>query len=313
MTLDPEDIERWSEPPGEFMRSWTDEVLHDALRRSRLLRERGYVFGSGSSGRPPAEKEFEVFRQGSYANGTTISGASDVDLVIQLKVPFEENVVALTRPELQNFDDRYADTLLTWEVFRRDVLAGISERYWVDPGNKCFAISDWDSLVRVPADILPAMEFRLYEAFPVPGVEIYEEGVFFRDKFGHPIVNFPKQHLRNGTIKNRWTGGRFKEMVRVVKHACRRAVERDGLDPENVAPSYFIECLLYNVPDDEYRTSRPEAFANVVRWLNRWPAENRDDFERQLCQNELVPMFGTGPDHWETGPAEKFIDTLNKL
>jgi hypothetical protein len=313
MTIDPEDMRRWAEAPGEFMLAWTDEVLRDALRDSRLLRERGYLFGSGSGGRSPAEQEYEVFRQGSYANGTNISGSSDVDLVIQLKMPFEENVKVLTPDDLDNFDERYTETLLTWELFRQDVLDGIGERYFVNEGNKCIDISDWDSLVRLPADILPAMEYRLYEAFPVPGVEIYEEGVFFRDKAGHPIVNFPKQHLRNGNVKNRWTGGRFKEVIRVAKHARRRAIKRELLRPEDAAPSYFIECLFFNVPDNEYRTTIHAAFYNAVRWLSRLHAESSHGFKQLLCQNGLVPLFGPGPDQWDTGPAGRFVDALLAL
>jgi hypothetical protein len=316
MTIDPEKVRRWAKPPGEFTLSWTHGVLRDALRESRLLRERGYLFSSGSRGPMPVEQEYEVFLQGSYANGTNISGSSDVDLVIQLKIPFEENVEALEsddrKNDLDNFTRRYEDTTLTSEFFRQDVRDGLSERYFVHDGNKCIDISDWDSPIRIPADILPALEYRKYNAFPLPGVEEYEEGVFFRDRDGNGIINFPKQHLRNGNIKDRWTGGRFKEVVRVAKHARRKAIKRELIE-ESTAPSYFIECLFYNVPDDEFRTNIHSAFYKAANWLVRLQADSPEEFSDLTCQNGLLELFGTGSGQWCTARAEKFITALLEL
>ena len=187
MTSDPDDQDRsddeisdeeiieWAKPPDEFRLSWTEAVLRDALRYSGRLDEHPY----------------EVFLQGSYANHTNITESSDVDLVVMLTLPFEENVAALDPNGLKNFVDRYEDTWYGWEEFREDVLASLRESYFVAEGNKCVDIRDWDSLVRVPADIVPTIEYRLYSAFPTPQHEVYEEGVFFRDRLGHPIVNSP--------------------------------------------------------------------------------------------------------------------------
>jgi hypothetical protein len=292
-SIDPDDMKKWAERPGEFTLSWTEAVLREALQYAKRLQARPY----------------EIFLQGSYANRTNISQSSDVDLVVLLKLPFEENVAALDPIGLANFTERYEETFYGSEEFREDVLASLRELYFVLEGNKCVDIRDWDSLVRVPADILPAIEYRLYSAFPAPGVEIYEEGVFFRDRDGKPIINFPKQHLRNGNAKDVLAGGRFKQIVRVAKHARRRAAERKLIAPDT-APSYFIECLFYNVPSDEFRTTLPQAFGNAVGWLDQCRHERPDVFASLDCQNGLVRLFGEAADQWRVPQAEAFIDAL---
>ncbi len=290
---DPDDIERWAEPPGRFTLSWTEAVLREALQYADRLQDRPY----------------EIFLQGSYANRTTIRQSSDVDLVVMLTLPFEENINALDPAGRINFADRYEETFYGWEHFREDVLAALREQYFVKEGNKCVDIHDWDSLVRVPADILPAIEYRWYSAFPLPDVEVYEQGVFFRDSAGTPIVNFPKQHLRNGNAKDLVTGGRFKQIVRVAKHARRAAVTGKVLDA-GAAPSYFVECLFFNVPDDDYRTALPKAYDNAVSWLDACRRERPTEFAGLSCQNGLVPLFGTGPDQWSVEAAGQLIDAL---
>ncbi len=297
MTLPPEMIRQWAEPPGRFTLSWTENALRDALQHAARLHERKY----------------EIFLQGSYANHTNISGTSDVDLVIQMKQPFEENVEALDNTGRRNFYNRYDDTLYGWEDFREDVLATLRETYFVHEGRKCIDIRDWDSLIRVPADILPAIEYRYYTGFPAPNKEIYEEGVFFRDSSGKPIINFPKQHLRNGRRKDRATGGRFKPTVRVVKHARNHAADRKSEFKSERAPSYFIECLLYNVPNRIFRASLPTAFENCLSWLDNCSRDDPDRFGSFCCQNGLVDLFGNRPDQWCSKAADDLITELRAL
>jgi len=294
--INPEDMAAWAKPPGDFMLSWTEDVLREALRYARRLGERPY----------------EIFLQGSYASRTNIDELSDVDLVVMLQLPFEEDIDALDVAGKANFDRRYWEDFYGWEDFREDVLDSLRESYFVDPGNKCIGICDWDSLARVPADILPALEFRLYSAFPNPFTEIYQQGVFFRDGAGNPITNFPKQHVANGNDKDLRTGRRFKQVIRVAKHARRLAVQQRLLD-EGMGPSYLIECLLYNVPDEFYRAALPDAFYGAVDWLHRCCHEKPKTFAELPCQNELIALFGDGPDQLKVLAAEKLIDALLKV
>ncbi|WP_203901437.1 nucleotidyltransferase domain-containing protein [Virgisporangium aliadipatigenens] len=254
-----------------------------------------------------APLRYEIFVQGSYANDTNIRGDGDVDLVIQLNLPLEEQLHELTPDEKHEFWKSYESTDYGWEEFREDVLGVLRRRYFVHAGRKCVGIHDLDSLLRLPADVLPAIEYRRYRAFPSLAGEEYDEGVFFRD-LGDPqqraITNFPKLHLTNGRAKNRRTGGRFKEVIRVSKNA--RLHESAGI-AKGVAPSYFVECLLYNVPDKIYRASLSGAYVAAWRWL----LEHLPEIRTFRCQNELVDIFGDLPDQWDLPAAETLIRALN--
>jgi hypothetical protein len=114
-------------------------------------------------------------------------------------------------------------------------------------------------------------------------------GISFDDASGNMIVNYPKQHIANGEAKNAAdrTNGRYKQTVRMFKNARGCAVDR-GLLGDDVAPSYFVECLLYNVPDLSFVANRQQSFSNVWRYL--WEQIQPDS---AVCQNEQIPLFGT--------------------
>ncbi|HEV2375839.1 MAG TPA: nucleotidyltransferase [Streptosporangiaceae bacterium] len=288
MPIPDKQVGDWSLQADSTLPGWTHSVLHDALHHAKPLQGLGV----------------EIFVQGSYANSTNVRKHSDVDLVAQLKLPLEEDVRRLSQPEVELFYQHYEKTDYGWEEFREDVLRSLREQFFVREGNKCIDITDMDSLLRVPADILPAIEFRRYSAFPSLAGEVYEEGVFFRDASGRAIVNFPKQHLANGKVKDKATGGRFKQVVRVYKNARRHEtahIEKDS------APSYFLECLLYNVPDRLFRASLSEAYLGCLGWLS----EHRDKFGDFTCQNKLVGLFGSRQGQWSITSAENLISALN--
>src|SRR5215469_14994830 len=97
--------------------------------------------------------------------------------------------------------------------------------------------------------------------------EGYDEGLEFVDAAGNYTINFPKLHIANGEARNSQnrTNGHYKPAVRMFKNARYRATERGFLDD---APSYFVECLLYNVPDVCFTDSMQGSYADVVNHLS---------------------------------------------
>jgi hypothetical protein len=261
--------------PDQFLLSWAEGELRAALSRSPLLDPRPY----------------EIFGQGSRVNNTYIEQSSDIDLVLMLKAPFT------------SMGDG-------WEQFRDDVLGALGESYAVRMGRRCLNVDEPDSLFGEMVDVLVATEYRLY---PVPGAERYEQGVYFRDNEGRPIVNFPKQHRVNGDAKDLRTGGRFKEVVRALK-GVRRLAERERMIAGGAAPSYLLECLLFNVPDRVYRTSSAgEAYRGALEWLRRCHREDPAVFAGLPCQNGINRLFGPGPDQWQPGATGRIVDVLHAI
>ena len=104
-------------------------------------------------------------------------------------------------------------------------------------GNKCIKVAGDGH--RLNADVVPCTAYRHY----LNGT--YTEGITFWTRGWTQIINFPKVHLEHGSQKNHECGGRYKPNVRVFKNA-RNAAGNDF-------PSYFLECLLYNVPRWAFR------------------------------------------------------------
>jgi len=217
-------------------------------------------------------RPYEIFGQGSRVNNTAIEDGSDIDLILMLKAPVAGGY--------------------GWEEFRDDVFATLAESYSVRMGRRCLNVDDPGSLFGEMVDILVATEFT--------GAD---QGVFFRDLEGRPIVNFPKRHRRNGDAKDLRTGGRFKEAVRAAKRAKKQA-ERAGLIAAGAAPSYLLECLLYNVPDDVYRVS---SYRGALEWLRGC------ELDGLPCQNGINRIFGPGPDQWAPSAAGTIIDVLQQI
>ncbi|WP_439381376.1 nucleotidyltransferase domain-containing protein [Amycolatopsis lexingtonensis] len=289
--MSPEQLDEWSERPGSPWPAWTKQVLSDALKRSSRLREYSY----------------EIVVQGSYANKTNIRAHSDVDLVVQMKLPFEEHLKGLDPWEKTRFHAKYENATFGWREFRQDVISALRKSYFVTEGGKCIDIQDWDSLLRIPADIVPAIEYRRYRSFSSGGVETFDEGIYFEDSSGAAVISFPKQHLRNGNRKDAETGGRFKQVVRAVKNARLHLMDIEADEQAKVISSYFIECLFYNVPDKEYRQpTLPAAYRRSLSWL----ASNLDLAEDFVCQNGLVDLFVPKRTAWSVDSVRYLTTTL---
>ena len=84
------------------------------------------------------------------------------------------------------------------------------------------------------------------------------------------MFSFPEQHYANGVAKNEQTGRSFKSIVRILKNARGRLIEK-GLISADLMPSFFLECLVWNAPDSCFANDTWRADAEAVT-LNVWQA-----------------------------------------
>ena len=121
------------------------------------------------------------------------------------------------------------------------------------------------------------------------------------------IVNFPKQHMDNCTRKHQLTDGMFKPLVRILKNIRRHLIDLGTIQRE-LAPGYFLECLLYNVPDGYMTGTYSEAFVRSMRWL---AAADRSNFE---CASGQVRLFGDRiVPSWRTENCDRFLQAVGTL
>lgn len=257
-------------------------------------------------------KNFEVYLQGSYKNDTNIRGDSDVDVVAQLNSTICQETSRLS--PLERLAVSLPIASYRWEHFRDDVYGALCAAYGpvnVTMSRNCIKVKGGSG--RLPADIVPSILYRRYTASA-----IWVDGIwFYSPSNGGSVVNYPKQHYDNGVSKNGvlQTNGWYKPTVRMFKNARSYLVSR-GAITQALAPSYFLESLIYNVPSDRFGTSYRATYRAVVDWLRDILDGNNvivSPLSPLTCQNGQLPLFGTSPQQWNIADAQRLISALIDL
>lgn len=251
-----------------------------------------------------ASKAFAVFLQGSYGNDTNIYAESDVDVVIRLDSIYHYDVTALNAQDLLAFNAALVPGTCLYSDYKAHVVAALQKSFGADvkPDKKAVKIKANGS--RRSADVVVATDFRRYYSGP-SGVQ-FEPGICFFNSSGDRIANYPKQHSANCTAKHQATSQWFKPMVRILKNMRSRLVENGSIEP-GIAPSYFLEGLLFNVPNDKFGNSYGDTFVAAVNWI--FQAE-RKNF---LCANEQYYLLRDSAVTWPPANGDRFLDALKQL
>lgn len=186
-----------------------------------------------------------VYAKGSYANQTNVRADSDVDVVVEnrdlyyyLYNPW--NIAPAPDPNASPYTGRWDDK----DEWRAEVTKALQNAFGnVDTSGKVALTIAEVPGSRPSADVVPAFELRRFDASDRSVVH-YGSRVFSTD--GKAINNFPAQQKSNGIEKDRLTSGRYKKYVRALKSAENYLAD-SGIISD--LPSYFMECLVWNVPN----------------------------------------------------------------
>ncbi len=250
---------------------------------------------------PYYAKDFDIFLQGSYGNDTNIYAESDVDIVIQLKSTFLQDLSALSEGQKALFESSHSSATYGYSEFKADVLAHLTGKYGsaVKAGNKAITIPSTSN--RRKADVIVALEYRRYMSFFCVTNQDYVEGIKFSTSGWSEIINYPKPHSRNLARKHQATGGWLKPFVRILKNLRSRLESKGKLDPGD-APSYYLEGLLYNVPNSNFGSSYADTFVNAFIWIQQ---ANKRQF---VCANEqCYLLWENSHTSWEPTKCDKFL------
>jgi hypothetical protein len=121
----------------------------------------------------------------------------------------------------------------------------------VTGGSKAICVAAGNS--RRKADVVVCVDFRRYVSYENLWTENYVPGICFFTTSGSRIVTFPKPHSENASTKDEATSSWCKPMVRIHKDMRNKLVAANALSA-GVAPSYYIEGLLYNAPNELFGT-----------------------------------------------------------
>lgn len=194
---------------------------------------------------PLNDCDLTIFTKGSYANNTNIRSDSDVDIAVECTecVYWEEEKNGV-RPS------NSSPYLGGWtpEKLRIEIINALKSKF---PGGVdttgTTAIQVNYSSSRVDADVVPCFSYKYYFSNGgfIKGTKIFKNG-------GGSIVNYPRQQLEYGVNKNNRTNYTYKKVVRILKRVqnlmASTATFRD-------LPSYFIESLVFNCPDELFQYS----------------------------------------------------------
>jgi hypothetical protein len=259
----------------------------------------------------PDDIRFDTFLQGSYKNDTHTYGSSDVDVVVKLESAWQADTSNLDSEQQTRYDLDTTEAEYTYWDFRKDVFNTLKTRFNSATSKPVVwdgkAIEINDGPLPVDVDVVPCRDYRIYHSYPANGEPDIDHGMAFSPRCDNKrIINFPKLHYQNGTERH----ANFKETVRIFKNARDYFNEKWSSPYSIAAPSYFIECLIYNVPDRIIRrSSRSDRFKETLDYLQA----DSTDLTAFDQVSEMIPLFGTSNTQWDVDSAETMLTHLETM
>ena len=284
--------------PESQLSRWSDHGAQDSSKRTHEAIRRVL-----DAHRWPSGISYEFYLQGSYRNDTNIRGDSDVDVVLELASSFRHEMSSLPQSDQQRLLAELLTASYDWNDFRREVLSVLEGGFgkgFVSQGNKSIKLKT--NPPRLAADVVVSIERRRYI-----NLNSYVEGItFFALSDKRWIVNYPKEHYKNGAVKSTRTWDRYKRTVRMFKNA-RNHLESNRKISADLAPSYFVECLLYNAPDSAFHPGFQETYYAIVNWMVQ------NNLDGLVCQNGQQRLFGPSSEQWSVVDAKALANQLVSL
>jgi hypothetical protein len=296
--IPPAQLDRWTNATGATASAQeTHQHIRDTLSEADVFNEE-------------PECELHTLLQGSYRTGTLVYGSGDVDIFAINTGVWRSNADSLTNQEQRRYDRDTTRATYGYNQFRRDVAEVLQNQYGfltVDDSSGPAIKVDSDSAtgISLDADVVPVLRYRYYTEYPN-----HVKGICFDSNSGLTF-NFPEQHISEGEDLNSSTDGEFNRTVRMFKNVRNRLVRENTLQRSTV-PSYFIECLLSNVPEHIVETNDLQRrYLGILRaWLDR----EESDFTPQHNVADRL-LFGDDPQQWSTEDyataLEGFLDLFD--
>lgn len=247
---------------------------------------------------------YEIFAQGSYANNTNIRNNSDIDINVCYTAAYYYDLPSGKTKEDYGFT---GDVAYTFKRFKDDIEAILINKFGreqVVRKNKCIHIKG--NTYRSEIDVVPTWEYRRYTG---PNTTDYVSGVKLFPDNGGSVVNFPKQHLKNGRDHNNATRQRYKKLVRIVKRTHLN-MENDGYYSNKNITSFLLESMVYLLPKDVY-TIQADLFSwndILKKAILFWYKATKPDcaaWQAWTEVSELLPlMYG---HKWSRSDVNEFI------
>lgn len=226
------------------------------------------------------DRDYLTFLQGSYANDTALADLNDIDIVAVHRKP-----------------TAYSNLEEKWQFLVRDVTQRLQQvpRFvgrW-SREDKCIRLNTGEGF---KIDIIPAL--------PTGSDPAADPITLYSVRERSERRNWPRGHLENARRKGAATSGHFKQAVRLFKYwrTCHFGARK-------VAPSYYVECLLYSMSDKLFAGDLASNFVELARAIGaRFP-------DARAWRSQQLPRIA-GKDNllsegeWGASAFEEFRSTL---
>lgn len=254
---------------------------------------------------------FDIYLQGSYKNTTNIYGNSDVDIIVEFTSVFHSDTSNLDEVG-KAVHNALGPGKYTLAEFKTAIVKRLKVCYGDDAvtvGNSAIKIKGNGS--RLDADVVVCNTHKKYKnnngsksLTAIKGIRFTEE------KTGNVIINYPTPHYDNGVAKNQFsrTSSNLKKVTRIFKNMKASLVNHQAMS-STTAPSYFVECLVYNAMDVHFRKNRYSDI--VVPIINQFIEDDKSDAcNKYVCQNQQRWLFGSGDQQWNRDEAREYVAKL---
>lgn len=228
--------------------------------------------------------KISIFLQGSYRNNTNVRQNSDVDIVMRYDDAFYSDLQRLSESDKSVYNTQKISAGYNFDQLKADTQAALKAVFTtgVVRKNKCIQVNG--NTYRIAADVIPCFVLKRFKTLQT----IEAEGIKFYSDDNDEIISFPNQHYSNGTAKTERTYRLYKRMVRILKTINYRLID-NGTISDRLVSSFFIECLVYNVPDANFISGNySQTLRNVIAKIYEDMKSNADYTE----VNQLFWLFG---------------------
>lgn len=294
VTIEYTQLERWSQEPSlteqgriEHTLDLISKKFYQNFPKDEIEPELGLTL------------YFEIYPQGSYANGTNVKQDSDIDIVIECTNLFNSN---LSVEELQQL--RMNSINYSVETFKQDVFIALKKFFGneIILENNCLKVRS--NTNRINADIIPSFRYKLFKKPAYRHSDLQANGIIlFASQEKKLVINYPKVHISNCEGKDIQCGQNFKKLVRIFKN-IRNELLAENIITKNLASSYYIENLIYNCPNNLFFGNLTNNLHSILCFLNS--AEN--NFSYFKCANNIDDLFSDFT--WSEEKATLFIEKV---
>ncbi|QSQ21802.1 hypothetical protein JY651_42745 [Pyxidicoccus parkwayensis] len=220
------------------------------------------------------DTDYVTFLQGSYSNDTALADMNDVDIVAVRRGMGGTGSAPLSAEQ--------------WSTLFRAV------------GDKLAPLGPWkqeDKCIRLNT---PGVRVDIVPAISLGNTPAEDPITIYSFRTGRQKKNWPHGHQARGRQKSDATHGHYKQAVRLFKYwkAC-------CFGSRKVAPSYYLESLLYSLPNELYAGDLATNFVTLAGEIGRRYPSAHGSLSRIAGEGNLL-----SPDEWGADAFREFLGRL---